>query len=107
MKKLIDNGLYRYDFLLCDAGEVVIKCTSVDDILCCLADISGLVNECRRIAGACTDASLTGGKNRGNYARAAGCYQKVDIRMFHHDTACLECGLLNGNGDVVRAACLE
>ena len=40
---------------------VVVKGTSVYDVLCCLSDICCLVNQCGRIACTCTDTALTTG----------------------------------------------
>ena len=49
-------------------------------------------------------SSSSGGKDCGNNARAACRGDQLDIRMFHHDIACLKRRMLDCAGDVVRAA---
>ena len=68
---------------------VVIKCTSVYDVLCCFTDNSCFINNCRWVSCTSSDSSLAGGKNCCNNARTACCCDKRDIFMFHHDVACL------------------
>ena len=44
MHQFIYYRRYSYNFLLCDTWKVVIKCTSVYDVLCCFTDISCFIN---------------------------------------------------------------
>ena len=95
-----------YDLFLGNTWKIVIKCTSVYNICGCFADISGFINQCRRISGACSDTTFTGRKNCSYNSRSAGCSDKRDVFMFHHHIACLKCRFLYSNCNVVRTTAL-
>ena len=107
MHQLIYDRRNCYDLFLCDTWKIVIKCTSVYNVLSCLTDICCLINNCRWVTCTSSDSSLTGGKNCCNNARAACCCDQRDIFMFHHDITCFKSRLLNCYGNVVRSACFK
>ncbi len=61
MHQLVHNGGNRHDLLLRDAGKVVVEGAAVHNILSRLADISRLVHQCGRVAGAGADALFAAG----------------------------------------------
>ena len=102
--QFVRNRVNCYDLFLSNTRKVIVECTSVYDILSRFADVRCLINNCRRVSCTCADSSSSGGKDCGNNARAACCSDQLDIRMFHHDIACLKRRMLDRAGDVVRAA---
>ena len=57
MHQLIYDRRNCYDLFLCDTWKIVIKCTSVYNVLSCLTDICCLINECRWVTCSSSDSS--------------------------------------------------
>ena len=107
MHQLVHNRVNCHDLFLSDAGEVVVKRTSVYDVLSSLSEICCLVNNCRRISCSRSDPSPSGRKDCCHDARSSGCRDELDRFVLHHDVAGLQCRMLHGTSNVVRAARLQ
>ena len=107
MHQFIYNRRNCHDFFFCDTRQVIVKGTSIYNILCCLADIRCLIHQCRRITCTGSDSSLTGRENCGNNARSACSGNQRDIFMFHHNVAGLKCRILNCTCNIIRSACFQ
>ena len=55
--QFISDRINCNDFFFCDTRKVVIKCTSVYNVLSCLTDICCLINECRWVTCSSSDSS--------------------------------------------------
>lgn len=71
--QVIRDIIKREDLLFRDAGQVIVERAAVNDILARLADVGGIVNDDRRIAGAGADRLFAGGQHRTHHAGAARC----------------------------------
>ena len=102
--QFITDRIHRHDFLLRDAGKVVVKRTAVDDVAGCFLKIRCLVHEHRRISCSGSDGPFPGGQHRRHHAGTSGRNEERDLRMLHHHIAALECRIFHGAGDIVRTA---
>ena len=105
--ELVTDGIHRHDLLLGDAGQVVVKGTSVDDILRRLADIRRLIHQGGGISSSGANASLSAGEHRRNHARSACGNQKGNVRMLHHHAAGIQGRFLHRAGNVIRPSGLQ
>ena len=104
INQFISDHINGNHFFFCDAGKVVVKGTSIDDVFCCLGDISCLIHKYRRISSACAHSSLSRRKNSGYNARTAGSYQHVHVFMFENIIADYHGGVCYSSYDVGRSA---
>ena len=89
------------DFLLGDAGEVVVEGATIDDVLGGLLDVGGVVHDDGGVTRAGTDGLLAGGEHGLHHAGAAGADQQLDGGVLVHDVCGVQSGLGNrGNQDL-------
>ena len=91
----VSHVVEHEDFLLGDAGEVVVEGAAVDDVLGGLLDVGGVIHNDRGVTGTGTDGLLAGGKYRLHHAGAAGADQQLDGGVLVHNV----CGLQGGLGN--------
>ena len=102
--QLINHTVHSHDFLLRNAGKIIVKGTSVHNILRRLADIGRLVHQSRRIARSRADPAPAGRKHRRNDSRTSGRRNQLNILMLHHNRARLKRRLRHRTGHVIRTA---
>ena len=95
------------DLLLGDAEQVVIERRGSGDGRRSLLNISGAVDDRRRVAGTGSDDLLTGGHQGLDHAGSAGTDQQSDLGSSHDDIQGLHGGLSGHRGQVAGTAGLH
>ena len=105
--QLIRDRADSDDLFFRNARQVVVKRTSIDNILGRFGNVCCFINNHRRVACASADGFLAGRQDGFYHARSAGSHQHVDIGMVHHSISRLNGRIRYGRHEISRTACFN